>query len=151
MQNKPKIKLGLSHTSRWLLGILGAAIITCVIILAFSVSYGGNKTPSEPVIPHGASLTTWNENGQGGHYLLQIIDGVTPQTGVTVTGKVASDTHCEPDTQGLSHCHNILDLAQGTHITVIDTHLMSRNRCLKPGESLSLTRVSASWVMATLI
>ncbi|MBU6460994.1 MAG: hypothetical protein KGQ58_09020 [Proteobacteria bacterium] len=155
MQNKPKIKSEPDHTSHWPLNILAAAIIACTIILAFSVSYtvshAENAIPSEPVIPHGASLASWNENGQNGRYLLRIINGVSPQPGATVAGIVVSDTHCKPDVQGLSHCHNTIDLAQDTHITVMTTHLMSRNPCLKPGESVTLTRVNASWVMATLI
>ncbi|MDE3022917.1 MAG: hypothetical protein KGI54_13845 [Pseudomonadota bacterium] len=155
MQNKPKIKSGFNHTSHRLYSILAATIMACTIILAFSVSYtvshAENIIPSEPVIPHGASLTSWNENGQNGRYLLRIINGVSPQRGASVTGIVVSDTHCKPDAQGLSHCHNTIDLAQGTRITVMTTHLMSRNPCLKPGESVSLTRVNALWVMATLI
>ncbi|MBK5204896.1 MAG: hypothetical protein JJD98_05660, partial [Polaromonas sp.] len=53
----------------------------------------------------------------------------------------------EADAEGLSHCHNAIELADGSKITVIDTHEMHRNRCMQPGEKISLTGVGKSWVM----
>ena len=70
--------------------------------------------------------------------------------GPRFTATVTSDTDCDPDAQGLSHCHNGLKLADGTQITVIDSHNMNRFRCLGEGDQLTLKAVGTSWIVATL-
>jgi hypothetical protein len=147
MQTKPKIKRWHRHTSQWLLGALAATAFG-VLAAAFLLSYGGRTATGEPTIPAGAPLASWSENGQDGRHLLQIADGNAPPAGVTVSGVVVSDTLCEPDARGFSHCHNAIELANGIRITVIDTHLMSRHPCLEPGQRLSLSRITPSWIMA---
>jgi len=147
MQVNRKIKRWHRRTSRWLLGALAATAFGLVAV-AFLLSYGGRTATGDPTIPRGAPLASWSENGQGGRHLLQIADGIAPPAGVTVSGVVVSDTQCEPDARGFSHCHNGVELANGVRITVIDMHLMSRYPCLEPGQRLSLTGITSSWVMA---
>jgi len=77
-----------------------------------------------------------------------LAEGQLPPTGVRTTGVVLSDTNCEPDAQGLNHCRNGIRLADGSTISVIDNHMMSRYRCLRPGETVSLTTLGSSWVVA---
>jgi hypothetical protein len=134
--------------SHWLFGGL-AVIVLGALAAAFSLSSGGRGLTGEPTIPRGAPLASWNENGQGGKYLLQIVEGDAPPSMAKLFGVVASDTTCEPDPRGLSHCHNAINLANGTRITVIDTHRMSRTPCLRPGNVVWLTSLNPSWVMAT--
>lgn len=47
---------------------------------------------------------------------------------------VLSDSDCEPDRYGLSHCLTTLRLDAGGVLTVRHTHLMARFPCLAPGE-----------------
>lgn len=130
---------------RMLAALTGITIGMLVILLLVGKR---NTTAAEPTIPRGAPLASWNENGRGGQYVLQILDGATPPPGVTVSGVVASDTACQPDALGFNHCHNEIDFANGAHITVVNTHVMRRYRCLRPGEAITLTGINASWVLA---
>ena len=70
--------------------------------------------------------------------------------GGRTTGIVLSDSDCEPDAQGLNHCHNAVQLADGKLILLINTHVMARNRCLGAGDKLSLSAVGRSWMMAVV-
>jgi hypothetical protein len=149
MRNDRKINRSHGRRGHRLLGTLVIGGIA-VLAVAFLLSRGGQAAAGEPTIPRGASLTSWSENGQGGRYLLQIVDGNAPATGARVSGIVLSDTACEPDARGFSHCHNAIQLASGTRLSVIDTHRMSRYRCLRSGDAVSLTRINASWVVAKL-
>ncbi len=104
---------------------------------------------SQPQIPSGAPFASWNENGRSGRYLLQILQGNGPPTTDT-TGVVASDTDCEPDAQGFSHCQNEIDLPNGTRMTAINTHQMQQYPCLEPGQKLQLSTVAPGWVVAVV-
>jgi hypothetical protein len=147
MQVEPKNKRWHPHTTRWLLGVLAAAGFGA-LAAAFLLSYGGRTATGEPTIPPGATLASWSENGEGGQHLLQIAEGTAPPAGLTASGVVVSDTRCEPDALGFSHCLNAIELENGTRITVVDTHLMSLHPCLVPGQRLSFTRIDSSWIMA---
>ncbi len=127
---------------RWLLGAL--------LLAAAAVYTPARAWTSEPAIPDAAPLTSWHDNGHGGRYLLKIAEGYSMRTGARITGIVRSDSDCEPDAQGLSHCRNVIDLANGRRIVVIDTHEMSRNRCLGAGDRLSITAIGPTWLMGTL-
>lgn len=149
MHRHLKAKNRQRHTGHWLLA--GSVVIAVeVFLVAFLLVAGGHATTGEPSMPHGAPFASWNENGRSGQYVLQVLEGSAPPAGATVSGVVTSDTTCQPDALGLSHCHNGIDLAKGVHITVINTHLMRRYRCLRPGETVSLTRINASWVLASV-
>jgi len=129
--------------SRLLLGVfvLGAAAV---------YSYQAQAESVQPPIPRGVPMKSWQENGRDGRYLLQVIKGDAPKTRKTVIGTVTSDTDCDADAEGLSHCHNTIKMPNGSEITVIDTHNMHQNRCLGAGDKLSLTGVSGPWIMGTL-
>jgi hypothetical protein len=117
------------------------------IVAVVVLYYGQQAAVAEPSIPPGAALSSWFENGQGGRHVLQIWQGSAPAEGVRVAGVVATDTNCEPDAKGLSHCHNRIDLDNGRSIEVIHTHLMSRNPCLAPGQRISIARLDAEWLL----
>jgi len=138
-----KIKSESFPVSRRLLGVL-------VLSAGALASYNGYAGAEEPPIPPGAPIASWYVNGQGGRYLLQVAEGRAPAAGERIVGAVTSDTNCEADAQGLSHCNNAIELENGGRITVIDTHQMMRNRCLSPGDRISMTGISGSWVMGTL-
>ena len=121
-----------------------------VLSTASLYSYTANARTDQPPIPRGVAMKSWQENGRDGRYLLQVLQGSAPKAGEPVTGTVKSDTDCDADAAGVSHCHNIIELANGTRITVINTHNMHRNRCLGAGDLVSLTGISGPWTMGSL-
>lgn len=133
----------LHRVPRWLLGVMLLPAI--VVLLPQARAEGG-----EPEIPPGAQITSWHDNGRGGRYLLWLRQGRLMRPDDRFSGVVRSDTDCDPDDQGLNHCHNAIDLANGRHIVVINTHEMSRNRCLGAGDKLSLTAIGPRWLVGTL-
>jgi hypothetical protein len=149
MKIKPNSKSPLRQTRRWLVGVVAIAALGGIAAVAFSLLSGQETANAQPAIPAGVNLASWYENGSGGEYLLQLAEGEAPPVGVRMSGVVLSDTDCEPDAQGLSHCHNGIALANGSTIIVTDTHLMSRYRCLRPGETVDVTTFNGSWVVAT--
>ena len=126
--------------------LLGAFALTA----ASAYSYLVHAAVTQPPIPRGVAMKSWQENGRDGRYLLRVIEGNTPRAGKAISGIVASDTDCDADAEGLSHCHNIIELHGGGKITVIDTHNMHRYRCMQPGEPISLTGLGKSWILATV-
>jgi len=53
-------------------------------------------------------------------------------------GVVLSDTRCNPDQMGVSHCLNRIRLANGKTILVVHNHRMMNMPCLSPGEHIFL-------------
>ena len=49
-------------------------------------------------------------------------------------GIVLTDTRCNPDRNGVSHCLNVIRLANGKTILVVHDHMMMFMPCLSPGE-----------------
>ncbi len=139
MRNQPRFYA----VNRLLLGVF-------LLIAASLYSYKVHATTTQPPIPRGVAMQSWQENGRDGRYLLQVLQGSALKAGKRVSGSVKSDTDCDIDAEGLSHCHNIIELANGTRITVIDTHNMHRYRCLAEGDRLSLTGIGGTWIMGTL-
>ncbi|HUW37826.1 MAG TPA: hypothetical protein VMV91_10885 [Rhodocyclaceae bacterium] len=134
-------------TGRWLLGALVMGALGAAAVYYTT----GPRGSGEPAIPAGVQLSSWYDNGHDGRYVLQVADGHAPSAGERVAGIVRSDSNCTPDAQGLSHCHNAIELANGEQITVIDTHQISRNPCLKAGGKITLTGIGSSWITGTLV
>ena len=132
------------NARKWPLGALAAMAFGTA---PFAIAGAGT---AEPSIPAAVRLASWQDNGQSGRYVLQLAQGRSLPAGERVAGIVTSDSNCEADAQGLSHCHNAIDLANGSRIVVINTHQMSRNRCLGTGDRVSLTGAGTSWVLGTL-
>jgi hypothetical protein len=51
---------------------------------------------------------------------------------------VMTDTDCAPDEQMISHCRNVMRLADGREIVLRHPHVMSEVPCLAPGERVRL-------------
>ena len=113
-------------------------------------SYTAQAANEQPRIPRGVAMKSWHDNGRDGRYLLQLVQGSFPKAGKPVIGTVTSDTDCDADAEGLSHCRNTIKLPNGSEVTVIDTHEMHRYRCLGAGDQISLNRISGTWIMGTL-
>ena len=131
---------------QWLIGASVLSAVGAFAIGLFVVYEGGTSSQSD--LLKSASLASWSDNGRDGRHLLRIVDGSIPAAGTTVVGVVVSDTLCQPDAQGFSHCHNGIELADGKRMTVMDTHQMSRHPCLEPGQRLSLSRIDRTWIVA---
>lgn len=125
--------------------LIGAFVLSAASLYSY-VAYSAQQQP----IPRGVPMKSWHENGRGGRYLLQVIQGQSPDADKTIVGTVTSDTDCDADADGLSHCRNTIELPGGEKITVIDTHQMHSYRCLGEGDKISLTRVDRGWIMGAL-
>jgi hypothetical protein len=71
-------------------------------------------------------------NGFGGRELVFLTKGTMPRkpTGATVL----TDTNCAADSNGISHCSNVLRVASGRRMHVRHDHSMMNDPCLVPGE-----------------
>jgi hypothetical protein len=112
-------------------------------------AFAEQPAADEPAIPAGANFATWTDNGQDGQILLQLFKGDMPLAGAVVAGTVKNDSNCAPDAQGLSHCHNVITLADGGVIEAIHVHAMGRHPCLFPGQRLSISKLDGDWLVAT--
>ena len=147
MKKQPEAKISFGRTTALLLGTLALASFGGMLTMGV-LYYTQQPANAEPAIPPGVNLKSWFDNGAGGQRLLKVRQGDAPAAGVQVTGTVLTDTNCEPDTQGLSHCHNIIDLGGGRRIEVVNNHIMSTHPCLAPGQRITVTRLNADWVIA---
>jgi hypothetical protein len=150
MKTTPEAKSQGPRTGRLLFVALAAAAfggLTTALLMSYSQPTVSTAN-AEPAIPAGVSLTSWFDNGKGGQHVLRIVDGNAPPVGIRLVGTVKSDTDCDPDAQGLNHCHNDIDLGNGRVIAVVNNHAMTRYPCLAPGQQLSITRLDANWVVA---
>ncbi|WP_162916824.1 hypothetical protein [Cohaesibacter haloalkalitolerans] len=119
-------------------GLVGAGIVAFLLTIPAAMS-------AQPDIPTGAGISSWVENGSGGKYTLQILEGTLPAAGQSVTAKVLTDTDCAPDEEGINHCRNEIELSDGSKLTGIDNHRMSANRCLRPGEEVTVSMLTDGW------
>ena len=72
------------------------------------------------------------QNGLDGTVLVQLVKGTAPVD--TQIATVLTDQNCTPDEQGISHCLNEVEMANGSTLVVRDNHNMMNNPCLSPGE-----------------
>ena len=147
MKKQPESKSSFGRTAALLLGTLAVASFGGMMTLGV-LYYTQQPAVAEAAIPPSANLKSWFENGAGGRHVLQIRQGNALPAGARVTGTVLTDTNCEADAQGLSHCNNIIDLGGGRRIEVVHTHLMKRYPCLAPGQQVTVAGLNADWVIA---
>lgn len=147
MNKQPEKKSSFGRTVALMLGTL--VIAGFGGLMTFGVFYYTQQPAvAEPAIPTDANLKSWFENGAGGRHVLRIQQGRGLPAGARLTGTVLTDTNCEPDAQGLSHCNNIIDLGGGRRIEVVHTHLMKRYPCLAPGQRITVTGLNGDWIVA---
>ncbi len=63
--------------------------------------------------------------------------------GHPMSARVLSDSNCAPDAAGVSHCENVLMLANGDTLTVRHNHRMMDVPCMSPGERMMVTPASS--------
>ncbi len=122
--------------------ILSAIALVGIIFMGFSTTIRA----WEPVLPKGVhGPVSWSQNGKDGRYFVAVVKGAITQS---TAGVVKTDSNCMPDSQGLSHCHNIIELKNGKLVTIQNTHKMSKYHCLRPGEQVKIQLDgSPSWAI----
>ena len=130
---------------RWIVGLGAATALSAFLVACPSVfaQQRGMAQTQGAVLPGG--IESWQANGAGGRYVAPVVVGKTPK--VRTLGVVLTDTDCAADAEGLSHCHNQIELSNGARITIRDNHNMMVNPCLSPGESVSVGPLGAGWVV----
>lgn len=118
------------------------------IILAGTLSMGVSVTAHawQPALPNGVhGPVSWYQNGKDGRYFVPVLVGRISEP---TTGIVKTDSNCAADSQGLSHCRNIIQLQSKEFITIQNTHKMSNYRCLRVGEQVQVQpNGSTSWAI----
>jgi hypothetical protein len=124
------------------IGILSAVVFAGIMVAGFSTQ----AKAWEPKLPTGVTgPSSWYQNGKDGRYIVHVVKG---QIDKSASGVVKTDSDCMADSQGLNHCHNIIQLQSGGLITVQNTHVMANYRCLRVGEKVTLQPDgSPSWLV----
>lgn len=68
--------------------------------------------------------------------IVNLVEGVFPVSVDKAT--VLTDTNCAPDANGISHCHNELQFADGSKATIQHHHEISKVGCFTPGQVLKI-------------
>jgi len=96
----------------------------------------GNQTDSTRrtvVIAPGADLP--NLSGADKLLMTSLVDGQLPSQAMQAV--VRTDSNCQPDQHGVSHCLNELAVGAAT-VVVRHHHKMSEVPCLTPGETVTI-------------
>ncbi len=102
------------------------------------VSFGAETLPSE-LQARACGPRSGCANGQASLSLVSFVGGDRPPA--TGTATVLTDTNCEPDAYGISHCLNALRLQGGGSLVVRHAHDMHAFPCLTPGDKVRLLTV----------
>lgn len=95
------------------------------------------KAPGEPrtVVVGGMTDSLPGTSNEAGYLMTNLRAGQLPEGATTAT--VLTDTNCEPDADGVSHCLNDLQIGSVV-VTVQHHHQMHSIPCLSPGETVTL-------------
>lgn len=95
------------------------------------------KAPGEPrtLVVGGMSDSLPGTSNEAGYLMTNLRAGTIPEGATTAT--VLTDTNCEPDADGVSHCLNDLQIGNVV-VTVQHHHQMHSVPCLSPDEIVTL-------------
>lgn len=95
------------------------------------------KAPGEPrtVVMGGMTDSLPGTSNEAGYLMTNLRAGQLPEGATTAT--VLTDTNCEADADGVSHCLNDLQIGNVV-VTVQHHHQMHSVPCLSPGETVTL-------------
>jgi hypothetical protein len=136
--------------------IVGATIIGMIAVVLLALAMRAPSTAPAAQVPHfidvpsarsspnialrtmfiGAKDAELPLSGTGGVLFTTLVSGQVP-LGAT-QAVVQSDSNCQPDQNGVSHCLNEL-MINGAKVVVQHHHKMSETPCLTPGETVILT------------
>lgn len=94
----------------------------------------GEKGLTQEEVENGLEI---QNNGAEGSYVVNHIEG---EFQGDVEGVVRTDTNCTPDEEGISRCHNDIELNDEMTVKIVNPHNMKKNRCLQPGETVQLSK-----------
>ncbi|MGP4108694.1 hypothetical protein [Virgibacillus sp. L01] len=121
-----------------LIGIGLTVVIALTLVLFVTLPSENNTAGNSLTQEEVESGLNLQENGESGTYTVNLISG---NFGQESKGKVLNDTDCTPDEEGISRCHNDIELVDSNKkITIVNPHNMKNNRCLRPGETVHLSR-----------
>ena len=117
-------------------------VTTIMFACTFGAAFGAIQQMPQQIVPGLEDVRTLLVSASGGEVVSTPGGPVRASlekgdmgTGPTM-GTVLTDEDCAPDAQGISHCLNELELADGTSLTVRHNHRMSEVPCLTPGEQV---------------
>lgn len=126
--------------AKW--GVLLTMLTAVLIVVA-----GCSRAGAEPALPAQAGIQNWHQNGAAGRYVVPVIRGDAGAVAASTRGLVLTDSDCTPDAQGLSHCHNFIELENGDKIQIQNNHQMTVHRCLQPGEVVRVAPLHGKWII----
>lgn len=115
------------------------------MLLGAPVAFAGG-----PAIPEGTGIDSWVDNGQGGVYLFEVREGSLPEGETAPVGEVIADINCGPDADNINHCENEIRFSDGSTMKGVNNHRMAVNRCLKPGEKVSVSYLQDGWAVVSV-
>lgn len=96
----------------------------------------GEQSASPLVAERACGASPLCKNGVDGINVVVLKSGIMPKQKTMAV--VKTDTNCDPDAYGISHCSNILELSDGSLIEVQHDHNMQLYPCLDPGDSVTV-------------
>ena len=120
--------LGLGATTARSANLAWASALRTVLIVPQGAKLAPRSVGRRDCIAYPRSCV----NGIAGIEVVYAVSGKPPTR--NETGKVLTDTNCQADSYGISHCANRIRLASGRVITVRHDHSMMNDPCLSPGE-----------------
>ncbi len=145
------------RANRYTLPIISIAFIVGVVVALIAITIisapklAGTPSSAPVLVPHfidpsklgtlrvvvigAANEMLPGTSNMVGVLMANLREGHIPTSATTAI--VLSDSSCAPDTNGISHCLNDLNI-DGTVITVQHHHAMATVPCLSPGERVAL-------------
>jgi hypothetical protein len=130
----------------WLFGLMVfAAVMAVALALA---AYTGKTTASadadaalNPTLRSLVVVQLGDQRPamQPGFIQVDLIEGVIPAT--LATGIVRSDTDCTPDSAGVSHCRNMIEVGT-SRLEIRHHHKMAEEPCFSPSEAVNILSVA---------
>ena len=127
--------------------VIKRGVFLTMLTVVLVVATGCSRAGTEPALPALSGIQNWHENGAAGRYVVPVIHGDAGAVTASTLGLVLTDSDCTPDAQGLSHCHNFIELENGDKIQIQNNHQMSVHRCLQPGERVEVAPLHGKWVI----
>ena len=147
------------HLAMWVSAAVGAAAVAIAVgLVVFSGAEAPAAHPQAPAPPSRTVVVLFGAealppalraracgpragcaNGEASLSLVSFVGGDRPPASSLAT--VLTDTNCDPDAYGTSHCLNALRLADGRSLVVRHSHSMHMFPCLAPGDTVKLLTV----------
>jgi hypothetical protein len=96
------------------------------------------QSPLRTVVVAGSGERLPHMSETEGLLMTSLVTGQLPNGATHAT--VRTDSNCQPDQQGVSHCLNELEIGS-TIVMVRHHHKMSEVPCLTPGETVNIVRL----------